>query len=617
MKSQVMKSKQSRSDALCLLLFLLTYFALPMQAQDLSKALEACKDDTTGLWGYINESDSCQSPWYRRANRVKFGFMGVGGGSKTDLLNHGYDKEWVISAQYEDVSKRFSEGLAAVQLHGKVGFVDAYNRFVIEPSFEPTKQLEGFSMGLAAVRLNGKYGFIDKKGNFVIKPVYEYAENFRDSRLATIKQDGKFGAINLNGEIVVPCKYILEEAMIDVPISNKAYRAAKEQAAKDFSEGKYAANIVKAEKAAQAVDRQIGNAKWNKPGSMKLRLKTENGAVGAYTADGRCVISPIYEEIVPQGNGVMLMCANDKWGACDIYGRIVMSPVYDIVTYDKNARLFVVDKGGRMGLYATTGRMILPPCLDAIGDFSGGKAMAYINNECGLVNTQGEFSDSLVARAFVKAAALDEAGGTRAEILPLYTQILLAQPDYAMAHNNIGIMDIEGEDYKEGMRRLKVAHKLEPGDAEIAANLKQAKKDRNQRRWNRIGNALEIAAVVIGVAATTYAAVEGVSQGSSGTSASAGYAGSVDGGASSGGDCSQVMAMISKYEGKLANEQSGNASRIGTADAKNAGHRIAPDMIDGATPGDYRVINSSKKLSRTYQRRIDELKREARKKGCL
>ena len=50
--------------------------------------------------------------------------------------------------------------------------------------------------------------------------------------LATIKQDGKFGAINLRGEIVVPCKYILEEAMISVPISNKVYRQKQERSEK-------------------------------------------------------------------------------------------------------------------------------------------------------------------------------------------------------------------------------------------------------------------------------------------------------------------------------------------------------------------------------------------------
>ena len=84
-----------------------------------------------------------------------------------------------------------------MQLHGKVGYIDTLNRFVIEPKFESMKNLDGFSLGLAAVKINGKYGFIDKNGAFVIKPIYEYAENFRDNKLATVKQDGKLGAINL------------------------------------------------------------------------------------------------------------------------------------------------------------------------------------------------------------------------------------------------------------------------------------------------------------------------------------------------------------------------------------------------------------------------------------
>ena len=53
-----------------------------------------------------------------------------------------------------------------------------------------------------------------------------------------------------------------------------------------------------------------------------------------------------------------------------------------------------------------------------------------------------------------------------------------------MAHNNMGIMDIEKENYKDGMNRLKIANKLAPENAGIEANLKQAKKDRRERRWN-------------------------------------------------------------------------------------------------------------------------------------
>lgn len=35
-----------------------------------------------------------------------------------------------------------------------------------------------FSDGLAAIKINGKYGFIDHEGHFVLEPVYEKAQYF-------------------------------------------------------------------------------------------------------------------------------------------------------------------------------------------------------------------------------------------------------------------------------------------------------------------------------------------------------------------------------------------------------------------------------------------------------
>lgn len=594
-----------------LLFFILTAVSITVTADD--KYTVAQKDDDSGLWGYVNENDSCRSEWFRRAKRVSFGTLGIGGGAKNKLLTHGYEDEWIISPQYEDVAKTFSEGLAAVQLHGRVGFIDSLNRFVIEPKFEPVKHLDGFSLGLAAVKLNGKYGFIDKKGNFVIKPVYDYAENFRDNMLATVKQDGKVGAINLNGDIVVPCKFIVEEAMISVPISNKPYREAKEQAAKDNAAGKFARTQQMAAAAAKEVDAITDRD--GKPDAHKITIKDENGLKSAYAADGRCVLSPIYDDIVPVEDNLLLIAQNDKWGVADTYGRVILPARYAIITYDDDARMIVADAGGKIGLYKPSGRMMLPPCLDGIDDFIDGKAIAYINYEDGLVDTDGILTDSIIEKAFVKAVSLDESNAPRAEVTSLYNQILTACPDFAMAHNNIGIMDIEAEEFKEGMNRLKVAHKLDPENNEIAANLKQAKKDRNKRRWNRIGNALEVTAIIVGVAANTYATVETIKHGTSG-----GAAGGVADDVSSGGggsSCAQIMSEISRYEKKLQKEGYNTGGKIAHEAGKNAAHRIAPDKVDGSSTMDMQVINSSKSLIRTYQKHLDQLKRNARKKGCM
>jgi len=442
--------------------------------------LEAHKDNKTNLYGYVNKNDTMRYPWYQRAYKVSFGTLGIGGGTKNEMLNHGYDCEWVISAQYEDASKNFSEGLAAVLLHGKVGFIDTQNRFVIAPEYEAVKHLEGFSQGLAAVKLNGKYGFINKRGIFVIKPTFEYAENFKACGLATIKKDGKFGAIDMSGEIVVPCKYIAEEAMINVPISNKAYKEAREQTAKNRETGKFAKIMAVIGSASVEVDMQIADTDWM-VATSKLDIRKEGDNMGAWQANGTCVLSPLYDNIVRWSDGLLLVGNGGKWGVCDQYGRLILPTEYDKIAYNSEYKMLAVQKDGKAGLFNTSGRMLLPPCLNGIGRFVDGLAPVSINGESGIVDTHGELSDDLMARAFTKTARLDNDGTNNSEIMPLYEQLLLARPDFAMVHNNIGIMEIEGEQFKEGMNRLKVAHKLEPENEEIAGNLKQAKKNRNQR----------------------------------------------------------------------------------------------------------------------------------------
>lgn len=608
--------KVMKSFRLCVAILLT--FLMSGAFADSSKWSKRHKSDDGDKWGFVNANDSAMSPWFKRANKVEFGMLGIGGGSKNDMLTNGYETEWIISPQYDAVAKTFSERLAAVQLHGRVGYVDSLNRMVIEPQFDEMKNLDGFSHGLAAVKMNGKYGFINKKGVFVIRPEFDYAENFRPNHLASIKKNGKYGAINLNGEIVVECKFIAEEAMITVPISNKLYKQAQEQVKKDYEDGKFAKTLANAVAAAKEIDKLLDNPDYMPKSKKRGNVKTEGEAKGYYLDDGACLLSPIYDDIVAQPNNILLLYKGEKWGVADTYGRIIYAPQFDIMEYIPQERLFIVEKDRRTGLYSQSGRMLLPPCLDGIDKFIDGKAIAYINEENGLVDTQGELSDGIIERAFDKAAKADEAGENNSVTLGLYKQILKAQPDFAMAHNNIGIIEIENKEYKEGMNRLKVAHKLEPQNTGIADNQHQAKKERNKRRWHRIGNALEVAAAVVTVAAATYGTVETVKHGTS-SSMSSGYSsGSVGSGSSGGGgNCGSIMSELRRYEDKLQKERERVGLQNARATGKNAAHQISPERVDGATSGDYRVINSGKALIRSYERRVEELRRDARKRGCM
>ena len=458
----------------------------------------AAKANEAKRWGFENKGE--KSGWWQKAATLSNnGILGTGisfGNQLDDILHVGYETEWAIPAQYEKVAKRFEENLAGVQLNGRVGFVDRYNRFIIEPQFEPVDKLAGFSRGLAAVKKDGMFGFIDKSGNFVIPPKFEWAENFEENDLAAVKMDGKIGAIDLKGEIVVPCKYKLKEMMTKLPTSNKLYKETAKKVEADRGNGLYDELLAKIEEAGKAADMLVMDSLYRTP----------------VPADSLWSVPMRYEEIARVGDGFALVAQDDKWGAVDHYGRLVIPCQFDMIEYMPEGEVFAVYKDEEVGLYSWTGALVVPPSYDRIEPFVAGTSVGWINFEHGQIGADGLVMDDLLDRAFAKAVVYDEAGMS-AEARVQYKKILCIDPTYAMVHNNLGIMDIEKENYKEGMNRLKIANKLDPENKEIEANLKQAKKDRRERRWNRVEQGFMTAANIIGVAAGTALAVDGVKNG--------------------------------------------------------------------------------------------------------
>jgi hypothetical protein len=84
-------------------------------------------------------------------------------------LNYGYTHKsgvLVIPAQFEGAGV-FSEGLAAVKLHGRCGYIDKSGRMVITPRFDAAHP---FSHGLAHVRVGERWGYINVTGTYVWNP---------------------------------------------------------------------------------------------------------------------------------------------------------------------------------------------------------------------------------------------------------------------------------------------------------------------------------------------------------------------------------------------------------------------------------------------------------------
>jgi hypothetical protein len=440
-------------------------------------AQKARQNGITKKWGY--ERTENKDGWWKNSK-----YRGNSMLDKWDaaLVNQDYEINWLISPQYEEVTKTFTEKLAGVVLGGKVGFIDMHNRFIIKPQFENVDDVHGFNLGLSAVKKNGKFGFINKKGEFVIEPQFDYADNFRDNMLATVKQDGKFGAINIRGEVVVPCKYILEEAMISVPISNKLYRQKQEEMKDAKGNGDFDDVLDKITECSREVNERINNLETEIV-TDSLQIEEKNGKMCLLVGE-QTIIPAEYEELIISEDGFILACKQDKWGALDVYGRIVLPCVYQWVYYDASAKVFIASSFA-MGLYNSQGALLLPGRFDYIGSFADGKAPVWLNSVLGWVDEKGHLSDGFV-EDLTKSFLEEEEKGIEGA-WGMFNLLIDLKPDYAMAHYYMGKGQVTGGIYSKGMEHLKIAAELDPDNEEIASTLKQAKKDRKKRTFNTIG----------------------------------------------------------------------------------------------------------------------------------
>src|SRR5262249_45828952 len=110
----------------------------------------------------------------------------------------------VIPPRFDDAGP-FSEGLAAVRVGGKFGYIDKTGRVVIEPQFDYAGT---FSEGVASAGIGPKNGYIDKTGTFVITPqlmvvdLAAFSEGLAAVRVGEFLS-GKWGFIDREGKLVI------------------------------------------------------------------------------------------------------------------------------------------------------------------------------------------------------------------------------------------------------------------------------------------------------------------------------------------------------------------------------------------------------------------------------
>lgn len=280
---------------------------------------------------------------------------------QTDRAAESASPDMVIEPQFS-YAFSFSEGLAAVVVDDKIGFIDRSGNIVIKPAFDGRQAsamesgLYSFREGRALIRQDGKYGYIDKKGSIVIEAKYDKAFPFQEGLAAVVKGD-KLGYIDRNGKTVIPHDFHYDPLETENP---------------SFQGG--------LAKVAQKSGAVVKYGFIDPQGQVKIPLK--EWSVEPFS-DGLALVRDTSE-------GKRELYYMDPNGET----KLKLDGRYDRV-YSFYSGMARVEKGGKIGYINKNGREIVKPSYAYALNFSEDRALAKIGSEYVLIDKLGRESERL------------------------------------------------------------------------------------------------------------------------------------------------------------------------------------------------------------------------------
>ncbi|MCX8122857.1 MAG: WG repeat-containing protein [Spirochaetes bacterium] len=323
----------------------------------------------------------------------------------------GKNLQWIVLPQFENV-RNFSEGMAAVQLNGKWGFIDNEGKVIVEPQYD---DVGDFHDGMAFVKIDDKYGFIDKEGVVKIPPQFTGVFDFSEGLAAVSKDRRYYGYINKEGKVIVPFEYdfpnYCREGMIPVWKGVKAGYVNSEgvmvipliyTSTYEFSEG--LAAVVKDKKMGYInkqgefviplrFDQDLYFVGDFKEGMASILSKKDKGnyKYGFINKQGDIIVDPIYEHTLRFSEGMANVKKNDKWGYVNKQGILVIEPKFKYSSNFKEGCAPVTEDGKKAGYIDYNGNWIISPQFDEAYEFNEGIARVIVDGNVGYIDKSGRY----------------------------------------------------------------------------------------------------------------------------------------------------------------------------------------------------------------------------------
>ncbi len=216
--------------------------------------------------------------------------------------------------------------------NGKWGLMDGSGKMITPSIYQLIGNNGKFSEGLLAIVLNKKSGYIDTTGKVVIPTKYDECNPFKHGT-ATVWVGENCGLIDKTGKIIIPVKYSLvddtwDKAIVQVSIYNKTTERAK------FGlftrSGKVLLPV--------SYD-EIGNI------INGIAMLKQLKHYGYYFVDTKVIIPCKYDEANNFTEGFAAVAVNKKWGYIDVNGKVVIPFEYDIARPLQDGYAEVMKKG--------------------------------------------------------------------------------------------------------------------------------------------------------------------------------------------------------------------------------------------------------------------------------
>ncbi len=287
---------------------------------------------------------------------------------------HALSGDTAIAFRYDTVSY-FNEGLAAICIQGKWGFINPYGKLVIPCSYDSA---DNFSGGLCLVKRGLKLGYINKSGKEMIPCEFDELAWAADN-LIWVKQKDKYGLYHTSGQL-------LSAPRFDGVNYFREERAWVQKGDKWGFINKEGVMLISPK------------YDWGEPfneGMAAVRLEEGSGYVNK---TGDEVIPPYYEEAQNFSEGLAAVKTTmegeiHSWIYVDRNNDLIITNVGSGITQAgpfRNGYASVYKGDEKAGLIDKTGREVVPCEYEMIGELRDSLVAVKKYGKWGYCNLQGE-----------------------------------------------------------------------------------------------------------------------------------------------------------------------------------------------------------------------------------